>query len=417
MGLTKSRIFYGWWIVTACFVLCFYVGTAVFWGFTAFFEPLVAEFQWSYAQVSLAVSLRGLEMGLLAPIVGFMVDRFGARKLILTGVICISLGLFGLSRTTSLAWFYGCFLVLAFGAGGCTTVVTMSVVASWFNKRLGIALGFMASGFGASGLGIPAIVGLVDAFGWRTTLVILSIGMLVVGLPVFAVIRNRPEDMGLHPDGLDPTPVQTATEDNPEAEAAEAPPAPLGLKKLWLSGSFIALMGAEFVRMLIVQAVGLHIMPYLGQMGYSRGEAGFVAASVPLISIIGRFGFGYLGDVMDKRRIFSGAFILMAVGLLAFYNLPGWMWAGVFLICYGPGLGGGMVMRGSLVRECFGRAYFGRLMGIVMAAAAIGGLVGPWAAGLIFDIIGRYQPIWIAFAMFILISGVLAFFIKPLVRE
>ena len=416
MASKNTRVFYGWWIVIACFVLCFYVGTAVFWGFTAFFEPLVDEFQWSYAQVSLAVSLRGLEMGLLAPIVGFLVDRFGARKLILTGVISIALGLAGLSRTTSLAWFYGCFLVLAFGAGGCTTVVTMSVVASWFNKRLGVALGIMASGFGASGLGIPAIVGLVDAFGWRTTLVILSAGMLVVGLAVFAVIRNRPEDMGLLPDGLPPKPAQAA-EGDPEVQFPLKDAAPLGLKQLWLSGPFLALMGAEFVRMMIVQSVSLHIMPYLSHMGYGRGEAGFIAASVPLISIVGRFGFGYLGDVLDKRRIFSVAFVLIAVGMLAFYNLPGWMWMAVFLICYGPGLGGGMVMRGSLVRECFGRSYFGRLMGLVMAAAAIGGLVGPWAAGWFFDMVGDYQPVWMVFSMMILISGGLAFLIKPMVRE
>ncbi|MCG2778719.1 MAG: MFS transporter, partial [Desulfobacterales bacterium] len=126
-----KRIFYGWWIVLACFFIGLYVGGVVFYGFTAFFEPIREEFGWSYTQISFAASLRGLEMGFIAPLVGFLVDRFGSRKLILYGTITVGLGLIFLSLTQSLAMFYVSFLLVAFGAGGCTVVVTKKRHRTW----------------------------------------------------------------------------------------------------------------------------------------------------------------------------------------------------------------------------------------------------------------------------------------------
>ena len=202
-------MFYGWWIVIYCFIMAFYVAGAVFWGFTAFFEPLVAEFKWSYAQVSFATSLRGLEMGgggggLLAPVVGWLADRYSLRWLLTTGLSCVGLGLIVLSQTTTLVTFYAAILLLAFGAGGCTTVVHMSLMANWFKRRIGLAMGITGSGFGASGLAIPFIVDAVDTYGWRWTLIGLGLGTWLLCLPFSLLIRDRPEDMGLLPDGAPP---------------------------------------------------------------------------------------------------------------------------------------------------------------------------------------------------------------------
>ena len=131
-----NRIFYGWWIVLAGFMISLYVGSVVFFGLTAFVEPIIHEFGWSYTQVSFASSLRGLEMGLFAPLVGFLVDRFGSRKLVFLGIIVIGLGLILLSRTQSLFMFYGAYVLIAFGAGGCTSVVLMVAIANWFNRNI-----------------------------------------------------------------------------------------------------------------------------------------------------------------------------------------------------------------------------------------------------------------------------------------
>ncbi|HRR42708.1 MAG TPA: hypothetical protein P5244_15865, partial [Syntrophales bacterium] len=102
LSVRRSRIFYGWWIVCACFFISVYVGVVIFYGFTAFFDPLVKEFGWSYTHISLALSLRGIEMSVLAPAVGFLVDRYGSRLLSLWGVITIGTGLILLSLTQSI---------------------------------------------------------------------------------------------------------------------------------------------------------------------------------------------------------------------------------------------------------------------------------------------------------------------------
>ena len=156
-----KKIFYGWWIVGACFLIGLYKSGIVFYGFTAFIEPIKEELGWSYTQISFAASLRGLEMGIFAPLVGFLVDRFGTRKLILCGTITAGFGIILLSSTNSLTTFYMAFLLLGFGVGSCGTVVTMAAVANWFKRRVGIAMGIMSVGFGASGLMVPLIVLLI----------------------------------------------------------------------------------------------------------------------------------------------------------------------------------------------------------------------------------------------------------------
>ena len=151
------RVFYGWWIVVACFFISLYTGGVVFYGFTAFFEPLADKFHWSYAQISFAASLRGMEAGLLAPLVGILVDRWGSRRLLVSGTIISTLGLILLSRTASLAMFYGAFLLLAVGMSICSSTVLMTAVANWFRKKIGIATGIMVSGYGFSGLLVSVI--------------------------------------------------------------------------------------------------------------------------------------------------------------------------------------------------------------------------------------------------------------------
>ncbi len=162
-----KNLYYGWWVVLACFTIGLYVSGVTFFGFTAFFEPIQREFGWSYAQISLASSLRGFEVGILAPLVGFLVDRFGSRKLLLGGNIVIAIGLILMSLMTSLPMFYLSILFIALGAGGCTSVVVMTAVAIWFKKNVGLALGIVSSGFGAGGAIIPFTVYLIDATGWR----------------------------------------------------------------------------------------------------------------------------------------------------------------------------------------------------------------------------------------------------------
>jgi len=399
-----GTIFYGWWIVLSCFTIGLYVSGILFFGFTAFIDPLVQEFGWSYTQVSFAASLRGLEMGIFAPLVGFFVDRFGSRRLILCGVICVGLGLILLSYTQSLLMFYGAFLLLGFGAGGCTSVVTMTAVGNWFKKNIGIAFGVLSAGFGASGLLIPLIVWLIEVVHWRTTLVLLGLGMWVIGIPLSFVVRDKPETYGYLPDG------EIAKGSNVPNE--KRIPKPILFKEALKNKSFVFLNMAEIIRMMLVTAVVTHAMPYLGSMGMSRTTAGFVVAGIPLTSIIGRIGFGWLGDRYEKRRIMFFSFLMMGVGMLTFcFPQRPWM-IFIFLFFFPPGFGGSMVLRGAILQEYFGRDLFGRMLGVIMGSAAVGGIMGPTLAGFVFDTTGNYQYIWVVFSGLIFLSSLLILRIK-----
>jgi len=403
--MTK-KIFYGWWIVLACFIIGLYVAGITFYGFTAFFEPLIKEFGWSYTQVSFAASLRGLEMGVFAPLIGLFVDRLGSRKVIFWGVMTVGFGLFLLSFTRSLAMFYAAFLLLAFGAGGCTSVVSMAVVANWFDKNVGKALGVMASGFGASGLMVPVIVWLMEAYHWRSTLVILGLGTLVLGVPLSFVIRNKPEQYGYFPDGkLTRGPILQ--------EEIRSSKDGIGFRQVLRNRSFLLLNLTEAIRMMAVSSVATHVMPYFSSVGISRSKAGLVAGAIPLFSIIGRLALGWLGDVFEKRYVMALAFGLMGVGMLAFcYVQVEWV-IFLFLFLFPPSFGGTMVLRGSILREYFGRDSLGKMLGMVMGSASIGGIIGPTLAGWVFDSLGSYHLIWIAFSGFIVLAIILVLRIKP----
>ena len=393
----EKSFFYGWFIVWACFFLNLYVGAVTFFGFTVFFEPIQQEFAWSHTQISLASSLRGFEMGILAPIVGILVDRFGPRKITFVGVAFMSAGLLLLSRIQSLPMFYWAIILLSFGSGGCTSVVSMTAVASWFHKKLGLALGITASGFGASGLLIPVIVCMTDHFGWRMTLVLLTMGMLAVGLPAGYLIRKNEKNNIRHKSDL--------------PDSYEKPDIPflniLKLKPFW----YINIM--EISRMMAVSAISTHVMPYLTNLGFERSFAGKIAAAIPVISIVGRFGLGWLSDFMNKCHVQIINFILLTTGLFIFCFFD-FFWAMLFFLCTFPiGLGGSMVLRGSLLSEFFGTASFGKLMGIVFGSAAIGGIAGPTVAGWIFDTTGSYTPAWILIGSIMGITIILVSRLRP----
>ena len=127
----RHAIFYGWWVVGASFLIAVYTGGVIYFGFTAIFEPVQNEFGWSYVQISLAASLRGLEMCLLAPVMGIFVDRWGPRKLMFGGSIIIGLGLLLLSTVNSLFMFYVAFIVVAIGMSNCSSTVKNNAVANW----------------------------------------------------------------------------------------------------------------------------------------------------------------------------------------------------------------------------------------------------------------------------------------------
>jgi MFS family permease len=405
-GFMHTKIFYGWWIVGACFFIAFYVSSVIFYGFTVFFEPLTKEFGWSYTKISFASSLRGLETGILAPIMGYLVDRLGSRKLLLAGTITVGAGLILMSYTQSLLMFYCAMLFISFGAGGCTSVVTMTAIARWFRKNIGKAMGIMSAGFGASGLFLPVIVWLVDTYGWRTALIVLGTGMWLLGIPMALIVRDSPGQYGYLPDGN--------TQDQPLAKSDPAVlKPPLRLRDIAKDRSFIFINLSEAARFMVLASVVIHIMPHLNNAGISRSRAGFIAAAVPLVSIIGRFVFGWLGDSFDKRYIASLAFFFMALGTLALIFVRCDLWLYLFVLLFSSGFGGLSVLRGTILREYYGFETFGTLMGIMMGFGAAGGIIGPTLTGWVFDTTGSYTFVWLTYSILLFLTIGLMLKSKP----
>ena len=396
MDLKPSKVFYGWWIVGACFLIALYTSGVIFYGFTAIFEPIADEFGWSYTQISFAQSIRGLEVGLVAPLVGILVDRWGPRRLIFGGVCITGLGLLLLSRTDSLSIFYIAAVLTAIGMSSSGTTVTMAAVANWFRRRVGLATGIMVCGYGSSGFLVPVMVKLIDTYDWRTAMVILGIGVFVIGLPLSLLVRHKPEQYGCLPDGELPSTVI------PEADvpAVPAPRADAGVKQALKSRVFWCLALALMPQFIAVAAVITHVMPYLSSIGITRSMSGLVATTIPLLSIGGRLGFGWLGDKFDKRRLSAGALAMLTLGLVCFEYVPAvgtWLLV-PSIIFLGMGYGGNIPILALLVREYFGQNKFGTIIGFLWGVLMLGNMVGPPISGWVFDNWGSYQGVWLVFA-------------------
>ncbi len=390
------NLFYGWWIVAASFLIALYVGGVVFYGFTAFFEPIANEMGWSYTQISLAASLRGLEIGLLSPFVGILADRWGPRRLIFGGVLITVAGLLLLSATKSLIMFYGAFALLAIGVSACTVTVLLTAMANWFQRKMGIASGIAICGFGFSGLLIPVIVRLIAAYDWRTAVTILAWGMMIMVLPLSLFFRHRPEQYGYFPDGQK----QGTVAYPDESGTRQVVEVEVSVKQALKSGVFWRLALSRMYHMMAVAAIITHVMPYLSSIGISRSQSSLVATVIPLMSIFGRLGFGWLGDKFNRRLVATTSFIMLGSGVLCFaYASTMSIWLLVpFLVLMGIGYGGSNALLPLLGRAYFGRTNFGSIYGIMEGIGTIGGIIGPAIAGWAYDNWGSYQIIWFLLA-------------------
>jgi len=392
----KRKVFYGWWVVVACSLINLYTGGVIYFGFTAVFEPIANEFSWSYAQISLAASLRGLEMGLLAPLIGLIVDRWGPRRLMFTGALIGGIGLIFLSRTDSLGMFYGAFVLIAIGLSTCTSTVTVTAVTNWFRKNVGLAIGIVTSGFALGGLMVPLVTVIIDGLGWRNAMAIFGLGLWTVGLPLSLIVRHKPEQYGLQPDGA----VISTIFDDESSTLPRDTRDDIKIKQVLISRPFwhIALM--TIYQSFGVGAVVTHVMPYFSSIGIERSVSGLMASAIPLASICGRLSFGWFSDRFAKKRIAAISVIFIVIGLILFGCVPNLgMWVLLpFALLFGIGWGGGVPMRPALLSEYFGRARIGTLLGFVFGVAMVGHIVGAPLAGWLFDIWGNYQTVWFLFA-------------------
>ena len=392
----RPKIFYGWYVVFACVVITLYTGGVVNFGFTAIFDPLVEEFGWTSAEISLAASLRGLEVGLLSAVVGLLVNRWGPRRLIFGGTILIFLGYLVLSQVSSLFMFYTAFILIALGMSACAGVVLLTAVTHWFSKKAGIATGIVASGFGLGGTLVPIVTSLIDNFSWRPAMLMIGIGMLVICLPLSLLVRHRPETYGYLPDG-DTTlvPVEKTTVQETSLEVQMTVWQALKDRAFW----HVSL--SSMCHSFVVGAIVTHIMPYLGSVGIDRSSSSLVALVLPLASIAGRLTSPILTNKFGNRAVYSSSFVLMTAGLLCFgYVNKDIMWLVVpFVIAFSLGWGFSVISRITLLREHYGRESFGGVLGFNSTIMMIGNVCGAPIAGWVYDKYDSYHWAWIAFGI------------------
>ncbi len=384
----RTGFFFGWWIVFASAAIVFLTGCPFFYGFGSLFNPIVNEFGWSRAATSFAFSLRSEVGGIAAPIVGFLVDRVGARRLMVFGVLMVALGFVLLSRVQELWAFYGSVVVIAIGMSAAAGPVGMVAIAHWFRRRRGRALALMTMGAGTSGVMVIVLTWLISTFDWRNALLIIAALQLAVCVPLALSVRNRPEEIGLLPDGDPP-------DDTADAEGAA--PALVRDEGMTVRQS---LASSAFWRLAIAVALGnvgsmaiiVHQIPFFtNNVGLSEGAAAASVTVMTLMSLVGRFGFGYVADLVDKRLVMAGAYALLALAVLLFATIyDPWQ---IFLVLplFSLGFGGIIPVRPAFQAEVFGMRNFGAIQGLVFTIATLGGLIGPVFAGWVYDQTESYR--------------------------
>ena len=393
----KRRIFFGWYLVAASVVTNTIFSAAYFQGFGVLILPIERTFGWDRWVVSAAMSLRQLESGIISPAVGFLLDRYSARKLIFWSAVISGVGFIGLGFTTGIMTFFLSFVVISLGASGVSHAVTWPVIISrWFRRNRGLATGLAVTGpiFGS-----PIVIlntQIEEAYGWRV--VVFGYGILVlVGITLLSMlVRDRPELYGLRPDG-DPA-EKSAGLERPTGSSLRRSDTGLTLravfrtKEFWLFTSYLS--GTFAVN----SAFQIHMIPYFQQdIGFTATWAAVVMSIVFIISGIGRIGGGYLLDRMDYRIVLAVVAGMMGFALLYLQVVPvGTVWATLpFALMFGVSFGCLVPMRGAVGSIMFGTRTIGGVLGLLQGGPIAAGVIGPFVMGLIFDLHGNYSVgIW-----------------------
>lgn len=420
----KIRLFYGWWIVSAASVAWALHSGFFFYGFGVFFMPLVEEFGWSRAALSGVFSLTRLEGGLIGPIAGFLVDKFGPRKIMIVGITMVGAGFILLSQIDSLLTFCLIF-ILCIALGGTLSFYQAPLVAitNWFIEKRGTAIGIGMSGIGLGGLLVPVTAWLIVQYDWRQAVIIIGLIFWIIGIPLAFVMRHRPEQYGSLPDGkamkknvtqreseiteIGTTLFKTLAKERTTVEETNfTVHQALRTKVFWLLSLIFGL------RQFVISAVVVHQIPLLIGIGISAELASAMLGSMAVISIVGRMGFGRLADIFEKKYLMAVCSVLIALGCFILANAHVWWCIIVFLIIYSPGYGGGSTLMQTIRAEYFGRQHFGAIMGLMNLVQMFGIILGPIFAGWMFDVTGSYRLAFITFGIAATTAAILMLIVR-----
>ncbi len=405
-------MFYGWWIVIAGGLGMSITAGINFHGFGNFIIPLTNEFGWNRTTISGLFSLARMESGLLGPLEGWLVDRVGPRRLMIVGIPLMGVGYILMSRVNSLAAFFFVYIfAITLGNSlGMSTPMAASV-ANWFNRKRGLAFGIMWSGVGLGGFFVPAVGWLIAAYNWRIASIVIGVFIIVMGIPIAALMRHRPEPYGYMPDGEEPD----TDDETGEVRRRQQPDLSQDFtaREALMTSSFWYLTLSIAARSLVSGGVGLHLVPYFVDLGASDVFAATLAGAVGVLSIPGRFGLSAVSDYLNRRYVMAVSLFLMTIAIVFMARATSVTQVLPFLVLYAAAQGGISVIPQSLIAEYFGRRAYATIQGFRGTIQMIGIIIGPLVSGYVFDTTGSYEWAFMGFGAASLVSLGLVLLMRP----
>jgi sugar phosphate permease len=382
-------MFYGWRVAAACFTNLFVVVGIVYYSFPVFYAPLIQEFGWTRVQVTagffLSILIVGPIFGLSA---GFLIDRYGAKRILLVGLLFAGTAPLGFAFMHSLPVYYFFYFMQSIGYVSAGPIPNQVLISHWFSRMRGRAMGLAYVGIGVGGTLAPVLAQfLIRESGWRQAMLAISGMIFVILIPATLIlVKNRPAQIGMRPDGdaeQDARPAGTGTDRAAVASPSLAPAIKTRVFWLILAGSMMSIGAVGGV----IQHLQLHL---LGQR-FTAEHAARIASLLLIASIFGRIIMGYLADRFPKKYVMLSACLMIAssIPLLYIVEHPGAIY--VFAFVFGFGMGADYMLIPLLTAECFGVALLGRLMGIILTTDAIAQALAPVVVGRIYDLEGNYS--------------------------
>jgi sugar phosphate permease len=407
----KSRVFYGWWVLLAGFCcLMIYSGCSVY-SFGLYVTQLQKTFGWNRMDIMMANTISTLVLGFASLFVGKLLDRLGARKILFVGALITTMGYALISTTNELWQFYLFYAICGIGFAGTGFVPVSALTLAWFKKRRGMAIGLTGVGIGAGGSIMPLLLGgyVIPTFGWRTGFIVSAVLVSAIVLPlVLFVIKEKPADIGLQPDGATDSPAEAASKAKTAAGDGLTLKESLSTPAFWL----ICLTGLAFgfTSNSILQNQAAH----LEDIGFPLEEAARALSATGLANTVSKFCFGYLCDYVKAKYtralglifMFFGAFIMIWVNPSSSTTL---IWC--YAVLVGLAMGSWLPSMSMLVSTNFGLLAYGIIFSVTSLFNMLGSSVGPLVTGRIYDMQGSYQLAWIVFSVLCGVSAVISLFI------
>lgn len=401
------NIFYGWWLVGLAVFTMTVIITPMFKGLGFFFVGLERTFGWKRDKLSLPFTFARAEGALMGPIEGYMVDRLGARRTVIFGLLLLAAGFLWFSWIPSFAQFFAAFLVITAGGAFGGFMPFIAAVNNWFRRQRAKAMAFAMLGISLGGLVAPLLGLAVDEYGWRMVARAFGFAIAAMAVPIGLMVKNRPEDYGLLPDGDRPGALGNDEDEEPETSSSVTNA--LKTRGFWLVSTCHGLSAMAPV------TLSIHMVPALSDAGWSLAAAGTVLT----VEAIATAGFqvvgGFVGDRVRKEPAITACIAIQAIGVLLLAlglatkdSLT--IFAGVAL--YGGGLGSRVPLITSIRGDYFGRNSFGTIMGVSQVPMNAIMFGAPLAAGWLYETFKSYTIPFVGLAILNLLGGVIMLWSK-----